>query len=61
MKHPLRLLALDLDGTSLNTAKHITPAVRQALLDAMAAGVTVVPASGRPLTGLSEDFSPSPA
>lgn len=27
MKHPLRLLALDLDGTSLNTAKHITPAV----------------------------------
>ena len=36
MKHPLRLLALDLDGTSLNTAKHITPAVRQALLDAMA-------------------------
>ena len=56
MKHPIRLLALDLDGTSLNTAKHITPAVRQALLDAMAAGVTVVPASGRPLTGLSEEF-----
>lgn len=56
MKHPLRLLALDLDGTSLNAAKHITPAVRQALLDAMAAGVTVVPASGRPLTGLSEEF-----
>ena len=53
MKHPIRLLALDLDGTSLNAAKHITPAVRQALLDAMAAGVTVVPASGRPLTGLS--------
>ena len=56
MKHPIRLLALDLDGTSLNAAKHITPAVRQALLDAMAAGVTVVPASGRPLTGLSEEF-----
>ena len=56
MKHPIKLLALDLDGTSLNAAKHITPAVRQALLDAMAAGVTVVPASGRPLTGLSEEF-----
>ncbi len=56
MKHPIKLLALDLDGTSLNAAKHVTPAVRQALLDAMAAGVTVVPASGRPLTGLSEEF-----
>ena len=56
MKHNIKLLALDLDGTSLNNAKRITPGVRQALLDAMAAGVTVVPASGRPLTGLSEEF-----
>ncbi len=56
MKRPIKLLALDLDGTVLNDAKHITPATRQALEAAIAAGVTVIPASGRPLTGLSPEF-----
>ena len=56
MKHPIRLLALDLDGTVLNDAKHISPANRYAIQDALAAGVTVVPASGRPLDGLCPEF-----
>lgn len=56
MKRPIRLLALDLDGTVLNNAKHITPATRAALEAAIAAGVTVIPASGRPLTGLTREF-----
>lgn len=56
MKYPVRLLALDLDGTTLNNAKHITPTTRQAIEQAVAAGVTVVPASGRPLDGLSPEF-----
>ena len=56
MKHPIRLLALDLDGTVLNDAKHISPANRFAIQDAIAAGVTVVPASGRPLDGLCPEF-----
>lgn len=56
MKHPIRLLALDLDGTVLNNAKHISPATRAALERAIAAGVEVVPASGRPLTGLTREF-----
>ncbi len=56
MKRPIRLLALDLDGTVLNNAKHISPANRRAISAAIAAGVTVIPASGRPLNGLSREF-----
>lgn len=56
MNHPIKLLALDLDGTVLNNAKHITPVTRAALEAAIAAGVTVIPASGRPMTGLCEEF-----
>lgn len=56
MNHPIKLLALDLDGTVLNNAKHITPVTRSALEAAIAAGVTVIPASGRPMTGLCEEF-----
>lgn len=56
MKRPIRLLALDLDGTVLNNAKRITPATRKALEAAIAAGVIVLPASGRPLTGLCQEF-----
>ena len=52
----IRLLALDLDGTVLDDEKHITPATRRALEDAIAAGVTVLPASGRPLSGISREF-----
>ena len=51
-----RLLALDLDGTVLNEQKHITPTTRRALEDAIAAGVTVIPASGRPFSGLCPEF-----
>lgn len=56
MNQPIKLLALDLDGTVLNNAKHITPVTRAALEAAIAAGVTVIPASGRPITGLCEEF-----
>ena len=56
MHQPIKLLALDLDGTVLNNAKHITPVTRAALEAAIAAGVTVIPASGRPMTGLCEEF-----
>ena len=56
MKHTPRLLALDLDGTVLNNQKHITPTTRQALEAALAAGVVVLPASGRPLSGITREF-----
>lgn len=56
MKSPIRLLALDLDGTVLTNDKHISPVTHKALEAAIAAGVTVLPASGRPLSGIPQEF-----
>lgn len=56
MTPTIRLLALDLDGTVLNNENHISPVTRKALEDAIAAGVTVLPASGRPLSGITQEF-----
>lgn len=50
---PIRLVALDLDGTTLNDRKQITPRTRAALLAALEQGVVVVPATGRTVTGIS--------
>lgn len=49
---PIRVLALDLDGTLTNSQKVITPRTRAALDAAMDRGVTVVLASGRPTVGV---------
>ena len=48
----IRVLALDLDGTLTNDEKKITPRTRAALDAAMAQGVTIVLASGRPTAGI---------
>lgn len=44
-----RLVALDLDGTTLNRQGEITPGVKEAIRRAKLAGVRVVLATGRPL------------
>ena len=49
---PVRLAALDLDGTLLNHHGEVSPATRAAIADAVAEGVVVVPATGRPLASL---------
>lgn len=49
---PIRLAALDLDGTLLNSNGEITALTRQTLAEAWARGVVVVPATGRPLASL---------
>ena len=49
---PLRLVALDLDGTLLNHQAQVTSRTRQAIADAVAHGVIVLPATGRPLSNL---------
>ena len=49
---PVRLIALDLDGTLLNHSGEITPLTREAIARATANGVVVVPATGRPLASL---------
>lgn len=52
----IRLIALDLDGTVLNTQKHITARTIDAIRAAIAQGVTVIPATGRLKNGLPAEF-----
>ncbi|MBD1577148.1 sugar-phosphatase [Vibrio sp. S11_S32] len=47
-----KLIALDMDGTLLNSEHKITKHNKQAISQARAMGVTVVLASGRPLNGM---------
>ena len=49
---PIRLVALDLDGTLLSHHSEVTPRTRQAIADAVRRGVIVLPATGRPLSNL---------
>ena len=48
----IRLIALDLDGTLFNEQKVIPPRTLEVLQAAMHRGVAVVPATGRPISGL---------
>ncbi len=48
----VRLIGLDLDGTVLTNDKKITPRVKAAIRSAMAAGIEVVPVTGRPEKGI---------
>lgn len=50
----IKMLAIDLDGTLLSSAKTILPATQRALEEAKAGGIKVVLASGRPLSGIKE-------
>lgn len=47
-----KLVAIDIDGTLLNDHRQISPATKAAIAKATAAGVKVVIASGRPMTGV---------
>lgn len=49
----IRLVAIDLDGTLLNTKSEIPSANRQALLEAHSIGVNVAIATGRRLPGIT--------
>lgn len=53
MSASIRAVALDLDGTLTNSAKEVTPRVREAVRRAARAGVAVVLASGRPVVGMA--------
>ncbi|MDR2662116.1 MAG: Cof-type HAD-IIB family hydrolase, partial [Treponema sp.] len=43
----IRLIAFDLDGTVLNSQKEVSPRTRGAIAKAKAAGIYIVPATGR--------------
>lgn len=48
----IKLIGLDLDGTLLNHKKQVTSATKEAIRQAIAAGIYVVPVTGRPFVGL---------
>ena len=50
----IKIIALDLDGTLLNSQKELTPACRDALDRAAAAGIEIVPTTGRFFDGMPE-------
>ena len=50
----IKLIAVDIDGTLVNSNKEITPEVFSAIQDAKEAGVKVVIATGRPIAGVAK-------
>lgn len=50
----IKLLAVDLDGTLLNSQQQISPKTKVALQRAAKLGINVVPCSGRPFSGVKE-------
>lgn len=56
----IRLIAFDLDGTLLNSAKILTQRNRSALLQAADKGIFLVPATGRLFKGIPADIREFP-
>lgn len=54
MTKDIRVIGFDLDDTALDSRKQLRPQVRQALEAAAAAGITVLPATGRMLAGIPQ-------
>ena len=52
----IRVLGLDLDGTVFDSQKRISPRTMAALRAAIAKGVVVLPATGRPASGVPAEF-----
>ncbi|MDD6573086.1 MAG: Cof-type HAD-IIB family hydrolase [Thermoflexaceae bacterium] len=50
----IRAIALDIDGTILNSRKQITDATKKAVKEALARGIKIIIASGRPYSGVEE-------
>ena len=50
----IKVIAIDVDGTLLNSKKELTPKVKNAILKAKQAGIKIVIATGRPLSGVKE-------
>lgn len=60
MKPKIKMIGLDLDGTLLNNKKELTAYSRNVLEAAIQHGVTVLVATGRPITGVPEIFKNFP-
>ncbi len=56
MNNKIKMIGLDLDGTVLTTKKELTPYTKEVLKKAIDAGVVVLPATGRPISGITREF-----
>lgn len=55
-KNKIKIIGLDLDGTLLTDKKEILPYTRKILEEAIRQGIIVLPATGRPVTGIPEEL-----
>ncbi|MCI6676165.1 MAG: Cof-type HAD-IIB family hydrolase [Clostridiales bacterium] len=60
MELPIRIIALDLDGTTFTDEKEVTPRTQAAIAAAIEQGIIVMPATGRPINGLPKQFTQIP-
>ena len=60
MKHQIKMIGLDLDGTVLTDKKELTPRTIKAIEQAIRAGVIVLVATGRPWMGIPEELRSFP-
>ena len=56
MKHRIKMIGLDLDGTLLTDKKELTDRTKAALCRAIELGITVLVASGRPWMGVPQEL-----
>lgn len=56
MKQDIKIIGLDLDGTTLQHYTGISPRVRASIQRAIQNGVVVLPATGRQLGGIPQEF-----
>ena len=54
LKKPIKLIVSDVDGTLVDTDKHVSDVTVQAMKEAMAEGITVAVASGRAFGEMGE-------
>lgn len=55
-KKKIRLIGLDLDGTTLTTDKVLTPHTKEVLEECIRQGIEVLPATGRVWSGIPKEF-----
>lgn len=60
MKKRIRLIALDMDGTTFNSRKEITNRTRRTIAEAVEIGIQVFPATGRPKSYLPQEIMSIP-
>lgn len=60
MKIKAKLIGMDLDGTLLNTKKELTEYTKDVLERAVREGIIVLPATGRPFSGVPKELKEFP-